>query len=435
MENAKMLGMEKTVAGGTEGGRSPTGVPPATAAPSVPATGDGRPVPDPAEQEKPSDNAVIVRGDNQFAVDLYAQLDREQPGKNLFFSPTSISLALAMTAAGARDGTQSEMAQVLHLDADLARAHAHYHQLLGQWNAAGEKRPYQLRVANRLWGQKGCSIRPEFLALTGQQYGAEMWLVDFTQAAAASQEINHWVEEQTNDKIRDLIPPGSLDAQTRLVLTNAVYFKGDWVQPFDKRNTREEDFAVSVQQKVKAPLMHRQARLAYAEDETLQALELPYVDRELSMVVILPKKADGLPELEKAVTLDKLTALVSMLNIREVNSYLPKFKLETSFALNPTLQAMGLKRAFSPAADFSGISSAESLYISVVLHKAYVDVNEEGTEAAAATGVVMRAYAARHPQPVPVFRADHPFLFLIRDTKAGSILFLGRVTNPQPTSS
>ncbi len=249
-----------------------------------------------AEQVSPSDNATIVRGDNQFAVDLYAQLDRQQPGKNLFFSPTSISLALAMTAAGARGPTQAEMAKALHLDADLAQAHARYHQLLEQWNAVGEKRAYQLRVANRLWGQTGYPIRPEFLALTRQQYGAEM--------------------------------------------------------------------------------------------------------------------------------------LLSNLPVREVNTYLPKFKLETSFELNPTLVAMGMKRAFSGEADFSGISSTEALYISVVLHKAYVDVNEEGTEAAAATGVVMRAMAARRPQPVPVFRADHPFLFLIRDTRAGSVLFMGRLTNP-----
>ena len=245
-----------------------------------------------------------------------------------------------------------------------------------------------------------------------------------------SREINHWVEEQTNDKIKDLIPPGSLDALTRLVLTNAVYFKGDWVQPFDKRNTREEDFTVSAQGKVKVPLMHQRARMGYTEEETFQALEMPYAGRDLSMVVLLPKKVGGLPELEKAITVDKLASLMSKLHVREVITYLPKFKLETSFGLNPTLGAMGMKRAFSQAADFSGISSVESLYISAVLHEAYVDVNEEGTEAAAATGVMVGAMAARLPQPIPVFRADHPFLFLIHDTKAGSILFMGRLTNP-----
>ena len=382
-----------------------------------------------AEQKTASDNATIVRGDNQFAVDLYAQLDREQPGKNLFFSPTSISIALTMTAAGARGQTESEMAKVLHLDADMAKAHAHYHRLLEQWNAVGQKRAYKLCVANRLWGQKGFPIRPEFLALTRQQYGAEMLLLDFAQAEAACWEINHWVEQQTNDKIKDLIPQGAIDPRnTVLVLTNAVYFKGDWVQPFDKRNTREEDFAVSAQTKVKAPLMHQRATMGYADEETFQTLELPYAGRELSMVVLLPKKVDGLPELEKAITVDKLASLMAKLDVREVNACLPKFKLETSFKLNRTLQAMGMKRAFGNA-DFSGISSAAELAISAVLHKAYVDVNEEGTEAAAATAVLLgRAMAVA--QPVPTFRADHPFLFLIRDTRSGSILFMGRVNSP-----
>ncbi|MGO9114672.1 MAG: serpin family protein [Thermoguttaceae bacterium] len=383
-----------------------------------------------AEPIKPSDSAAIVRGDNQFAVNLYAQLEREQSGKDLFFSPTSISVALAMTAAGARGPTQSEMAEALHLDANFEQAHAHYHRLLEQWNAVGEKRAYQLRVANRLWGQKGYPVRPEFLALTRQQYGAEMLLLDFAAAEAARREINEWVEQQTNGKIKDLIPPGSIGAMTRLVLTNAVYFKANWLQPFDKQNTREEDFAVSAQEKVKVPLMHLKSKMGYAEEETFQVLELPYAGQELSMVVLLPKKVDGLPELEKAITVDKLASLMSKLHVREVNICLPKFKLETSFDLNSTLQAMGMKRAFTREADFSGISSAEALCISAVIHKAYVDVYEEGTEAAAATAVVIRAMATRFPQPVPVFRADHPFLFLIRDTKAGSILFMGRLTKP-----
>jgi serpin B len=383
-----------------------------------------------AEPTGPSDPSEVVRGDGQFAVDLYDRLDQEQAGKNLFFSPTSISLALAMTAAGARGPTQAEMAKVLHLDVDLAKADAHYHHLLEQWNAVGDKRPYQLRVANRLWGQKGFSIRPEFLALTREQYGAEMRLVDFVQSEAASREINGWVEEQTNGKIKNLIPPESLDAMTRLVLTNAIYFKGDWVHPFDKQQTREEDFALSAQQKIKTPLMHQQTDVGYAEEETFQAIEMPYSGRELSMVVLLPRKADGLPELEKTVTPDKLASLTSKMRVREVAICLPKFKLETSFVLNQTLEAMGMKRAFSRDADFSGISTAEALCISAVVHKAYVDVNEEGTEAAAATGVVMRALAAHLPEPVPVFRADHPFLFLIRDTKTGDILFMGRLTSP-----
>jgi serpin B len=387
----------------------------------------------PAAQTGSSGNAADGRGDNQFAMDLYAQLERQQPDKNLFFSPTSISLALAMTAAGARGPTLAEMAKVLHLDQDLAQAHAHYHQLLEQWNAVDPKRAYRLRVANRLWGQKGYPIRPEFLALTRQQYGAEMLLVDFAQAEgeAARAEINQWVQQQTNDTIKDLIPKGVLNALIRLVLTNAVYFKGDWLKPFDKKNTRDEDFIISASRKVKAPLMHQTATLGYADAETLQVLDMPYAGSELSMVVLLPKKADGLAELEKTISVARLAELLSKLGLHRVSTYMPRFKMEAAFSLNETLEALGMRRAFSGDADFSGISSAETLYISAVLHKAYVDVNEQGTEAAAATAVVIRAMAARLSAPVPVFRADHPFLFLIRDTRSGNILFVGRLTSPE----
>jgi serpin B len=379
---------------------------------------------------KPSSDDLVVQADNQFAMDLYDRLDREQPGKNLFFSPTSISLALTMTAAGARGQTLAEMATTLHLGDNWAQAHAHYRKLLERWNAVGQQRAYQLRVANRLWGQQGDVLRPEFLAITREDYGAEMTLLDFAQSEAARRDINQWVEKQTNDKIKDLIPAGAIDALTRLVLTNAVYFKGDWTNPFDKKSTKEEDFSVSAQEKVKAPLMQQKASLGYAEEETFQALEMPYAGGDLAMVVLLPKKVDGLPDLEKLLSVDKLAAALANLRTREVVAYVPKFKLETSFNLNKTLTALGIEQAFSDKADFSGINGQRDLSISAVVHKAFVDVNEEGTEAAAATGMVMKTTAARIPTPPPVFRADHPFLFCIRDTATGSILFLGRCANP-----
>jgi serpin B len=384
-----------------------------------------------AQQTNPSAKNPVVGADNQFAMDLYRQLDQEQPGKNLFFSPTSISVALAMTAAGARGQTEAEMAKVLRLDENLPQGHAYYQKLLEQWNAADKKRPYQLRVANRLWGQKGFSILPAFLTLTRQQYGAEIALLNFADEPAARREINQWIQQQTNDKIKDLIGPRVLDALTRLVLTNAIYFKGEWMMPFDKKRTRDEDFTVSAGEKIKAPLMQQKASFNYMEDETLQALEMPYKGWELSMVVLLPKQAAGLPELEKAMSVEKLSGLLSKRRRREVITFLPKFKLEASFGLKPTLEALGMKLAFTGQADFSGISSSERLYISAVIHKAYVDVNEQGTEAAAATAVVMRAGAMRRPEPTPVFRADHPFLFLIRDTRTDAILFLGRVVDPR----
>ena len=379
---------------------------------------------------KPSADDPVVQADNQFALDLYGRLDQEQPGKNLFFSPTSISLALTMTAGGARGQTLAEMTKALHLGDNWAQAHAHYRKLLDRWNAVGQQRAYQLRVANRLWGQKGYAIRPEFLTLTRQEYGAEMTLLDFAQPEPARREINQWVEKQTNDKIKDLIPAGAIDARTRLVLTNAVYFKGDWVKPFDKKNTKEEDFTLSAQEKVKTPLMQQKATLGYTEEETFQALEMPYAGGDLAMVVLLPKKLDGLPDLEKSFSVDRLAAVLSKLRNREVVAYMPKFKTETSFSLNKTLKSLGIESAFSGNADFSGVSAQKDLCITDVFHKAFVDVNEEGTEAAAATGVVMSTMAARVPKPTPIFRADHPFLFLIRDTTTGSILFLGRLTNP-----
>jgi serpin B len=382
------------------------------------------------QPQKPSDDDPVVQADNQFALDLYGRLNQEQPNKNLFFSPTSISLALTMTAGGARGQTLAEMVKAFHLGEDWAKAHAHYHKLLDRWNAVGQQRAYQLRVANRLWGQKAYVIRPEFLALTRQEYGAEMTLLDFAQSDPARREINLWVEQQTNDKIKDLIPPGAITAQTRLVLTNAVYFKGDWTKQFDKKDTKNEDFTVSAQQKIKTPLMQQKATLGYAEEDTFQALEMPYAGGDLAMVVLLPKTVDGLPDLERLLSVDRLAAVLAKLRPQEVISLLPKFKLDTSFNLNATLQSLGIESAFSDKADFSGISSQKDLYLSAVVHKAFVDVNEQGTEAAAATGVVMNMMSARIPAPTPVFRADHPFLFLIRDTTTGSILFLGRLANP-----
>ncbi|MEN6450681.1 MAG: serpin family protein, partial [Thermoguttaceae bacterium] len=220
------------------------------------------------------------------------------------------------------------------------------------------------------------------------------------------------------------------NAMTRLVLTNAIYFKGSWLKPFDKKLTQDEDFNVSAERKVKMKLMHQKTSFGYAETETLQTLEMPYAGRGLSMVVLLPKKVDGLSELEKSLSADMLDSIVSNLRNREVITAIPRFKLETSFQMNPTLRALGMKLAFSPEADFSGMSTQEKFYVSDVIHKAFVDVNEEGTEAAAATGVMVRATALRHPEPTPVFRADHPFLFLIRDLRSGAILFMGRMTDP-----
>ncbi len=320
------------------------------------------------------------------------------------------------------------MAKVLRLTGRLDQAQTMYHKMLSRWNTTGKNRGYQLRVANRLWGQEGYPFLPEYLDLTRRSYDAELGVLDFAQSEAARREINAWVERQTADKIKELIPPATLNAATRLVLTNAIYFKGDWAKQFKKERTIETDFAVSAAKKVKVPFMRQTRTCPYAEDALLQVVEIPYKGNELSMVVLLPKASGGLAELEKSLSAEWIAQLYAKLRPEDVALQLPKFKLETSFSLKPTLEAMGMRLAFSEAADFSGISGREDLFFSVVLHKAFVEVNEQGTVAAASS--MAGAAITGEEEPI-IFRADHPFIFMIRDKRDGSILFLGRVVNPQ----
>jgi serpin B len=371
--------------------------------------------------------AKVAEGCNRFAFDLYAHLLRQEG--NLFLSPYSISTALTMTYAGARGQTADQMAKVLCLPASREAVHVAYATLQRDLNAAGAKGAFDLVVANRLWGQKGYEFLSDFLALVEKNYGAGLEQVDFAGATeAARQTINTWVEKQTRDKIKELLKPGILDGrETTLVLTNAIYFKGKWSEEFDKKLTRDEDFFVTPEKKVTAPLMHQTETFGYFDGGEFQALELPYQGDRLAMVVLLPKAKDGLAALEASLSAEKLAEWVGKLHRREVQVALPRFKTAAEFSLKDTLVAMGMTDAFGDA-DFSGMDGKKDLVISAVVHKAFVDVNEEGTEAAAATAVVMGRAAM--PEPAPVFRADHPFLFLIRDTKTGAILFLGRILDP-----
>ncbi|HUX03206.1 MAG: serpin family protein [Phycisphaerae bacterium] len=370
---------------------------------------------------------TVAEGCNRFAFDLYARLKAEEG--NLFLSPYSISTALTMTYGGARGETAEQMAQVLRLPATGEAVHGAYGALQKDLNAAGAGGAFELAVANRLWGQKGYGFLPAFLGLVKVNYGAGLEQVDFAGATeAARQAINAWIEKQTRDKIQELLKPDVLNPEVRLVLTNAIYFKGKWAEEFDKKATREEDFFLTPETKVAAPLMHRTAEFGYFETDDLQALELPYQGDRLSMVVLLPKAKDGLAVLEASLSSDKVAEWVGKLHRREVQVALPRFKTTAEFSLGDTLVAMGMTDAFGRSADFSGMTGTKDLFISAVIHKAFVDTSEEGTEAAAATAVVMERMAM--PEPAPVFRADHPFLFLIRDTRSGAILFLGRILDP-----
>jgi serpin B len=376
-----------------------------------------------------TDRTAVVKGNTEFAFNLYARL-REKPG-NLFLSPYSISTALAMTSAGARGKTLDEMNQVLRFSVGQERLHPAFASLLWELNAGGQPRGYQLRVANALWGQKGYGFRNEFLTTTQANYGAGLFEVDYSGATEqARQTINAWVEKQTEDKIKELLKPGVLSALTRLVLTNAIYFKGGWDVKFKKEDTKDEPF-LGTAQPMKVPLMYQSGKFKYLKGDGFRALEMPYVGKELSMVVLLPEKVDGLPEFEKSLTEANLTKWLGQMHpVTDLPVWLPRFKTTSEFSLAQELETMGMPTAFSSAADFSGLNGgSEPLCISDVVHKAFVEVNEEGTEAAAATAVVIKATSA--PVDPPRFRADHPFVFLIRDNRSGSILFLGRVINPK----
>jgi len=489
----------------------------------------------------------VVEANSDFAIDLYQQLAKENASENLFFSPYSISSALAMTAEGARGETAAEMGKVLRFPAaarrvgddaqtipwemltihtgiaainrrinqtdkdpqqtaairariaelrkqlDAAKQHLAELRKQRRWRemrAAQQKErtiatqlnrlasqvdQYEIRVANALWGEQTYPFKQQFVDTIARHYGTGgVFPVDFrTNFPGARARINRWAAKQTNNRIKNIIPelPPDQARLIRLVLTNAIYFKGEWSVPFEAKLTKGRDFTLATGKPVKAPIMSARnlevARYAafnadgslfstpqkirpgqrdglYPDADGFAVLELPYKGGELAMVVVAPNKPDGLPALEKKLTRDALAAWIGKTQKRKTHVLLPRFKLETDYEMSETLQAMGMVSAFvdpgrNPAkgADFSGMTTStnpmDRLYISKVLHKAFVEVNEKGTEAAAVTAVMMAA-ATGMPTTVPftpTFKADRPFLFLIRDRVTGSILFLGRVTNPK----
>lgn len=401
--------------------------------PLVPSPNPGR-LTAPHERSSLSPDAQsVATANNRFALDIYRELSAAaKPGDNLLVSPFSISTALAMTYAGARGNTAAEMADTLHFSLPQDRLHAAYGELVRELDV--DRAGYDLGIANRLFGMRDYPFKQQFLTVTDQHYGAPLEQLDFyADPEGSRQHINQWVEDQTNNKIKDLLPSGSINGDTRLVLTNAVYFNGDWKYKFDKNFTQEKTFYRSPGSESLVPMMHQQEFLPYAERPDFQLLELPYAGDDLSMVLLLPREYDGLAALEASLTNEGLDAALADLRREQVQLRLPKFTFDASFSLSNTLQSMGISDAFNGfAADFTGMTDAEPLHISSVLHKAFIDVNEEGTEAAAATAVIMTTTTAiiGPPPPPKVFRADHPFLFALRDRHSGSLLFMGRVNDP-----
>ena len=386
----------------------------------------------PAPPGRREEAKTVAAGNNAFAAELYGKLRTEANG-NLFFSPYSISTALAMVHAGAAGQTQTEIADVLHLTGSPAGVNAGYDGLTEHLRAGSKAGGYQLSVANALWGQRNYGFLTGYINALQQSYSANLFDVDFVSDAEASRRrINGWVAEHTKDKIKGLMPAGSINNLTRLVLTNAIYFKGDWASAFNKGSTRDLPFHTADGKQVTTPMMFQSRHYRYLAEQDYQAIALPYKNSELTMVALLPRAKDGLAAFEKNLTGDRLNDILKKLataNTPEVQTFIPKFKTSSAFSLNKTLSDLGMPRAFTKQADFSGINGKKDLYIQAAVHKAFVDVNEEGTEAAAATGIGIGATSA--PPAPPVFKADHPFVFLIQDGATGAVLFMGRVTNPK----
>ena len=384
--------------------------------------------PDPASNEQ----ASLVEGNSAFAFDLYQAL-KVKDG-NLFYSPYSISLALAMTYAGARGETAEQMAETLQFMLDQDSLHPAFNWLDAELAGRGEGAQgkdgegFRLNIVNAIWGQKDYSFLPSFLDVLAENYGAGLRILDFINETEKSRvTINDWVSDQTEGRIKDLIPQGAIDALTRLVLTNAIYFNAAWAYPFDEKATVNGPFYLLDGGQVSVPMMKQTESFGYTDGEGYQAVELTYDGDELSMVILLPE--DGqFQAFEDQLQSQEVGDIISSLQPAQVALTMPKFEFDSEFSLKDTLTEMGMPIAFSGEADFSGMTGGRDLCISQVIHKAFVSVDEAGTEAAAATAVIMRLTAIPEP-PVPV-TIDRPFIFLIRDIETGAILFVGRVLNP-----
>jgi serpin B len=386
----------------------------------------------PARADKPSAPANPLPGSiAKFTDSLYGAARRE-PG-NLFLSPFSVHAALSMTREGAGGGTAREMDETLHLpQGGAGDGYLRLTTALAPRSIEGDGKKvqaYELSVANALWVQDGFAIDAAFTTRLGDAYGSPLTRVDFADTAKARDTVNAWVARQTREKILTILPEGQPPADTRLILTNAVYFKAQWEDPFSERATKPEAFHRLDGTEVKVPMMRRTGHYAYRETDGAQILELPYLMDDLSMFVVLPKTRGGLPALEESST---VSSAVGKASHALVSVTLPKFTFTWGGDLSGTLQTLGMRSAFdAKTADFSRMTAAEKLFIGIVLHKAFVAVDENGTEAAAVTAVGMRATSAPGEPPRPIeFRADHPFQFLIVHRATGTILFVGRLADP-----
>ena len=384
----------------------------------------------------PADATALANGNSAFALDLYQQLIKADG--NVFYSPYSISEVLAMTYGGARGDTAAQMAATLHYQLPQDKLHPAFNSvdiaLASRSNGKEGKdaKGFRLNVADAIWGQKEFKFVQSYLDLLAQNYGAGLHVLDFAKAPeSCRQTINNWVSDRTENKINDLLAPGSVSPMTRLVLTNAIYFNAAWASKFDKNSTRDGQFHLSDGSTVTVPMISQEHNFNYTEGSGYQAIELPYDGNQLSMVALLPA-AGQFSQFESSLTSQQINNIIDKMQDSKVDLTMPKFTIESSFDLVSELGALGITDAFSPAkADFSGMDGAKDLFIGDVVHKAYVSADESGTEAAAASAVIMMAGAAPGENVKPInMTIDWPFIFLIRDIPTGTVLFIGRVMNP-----
>ena len=370
----------------------------------------------------------VIEANNRFAINLYSQYKSEEG--NIFFSPFSISTAMAMVYEGAEGKTAKEIKSVFGFPKYDNSRRNQYSNLLSEINKKDKE--YALKTANALWAEQDFNFLDKYLTTVEKYYGGKTTNLDFKNEWEASRLIiNNWVEDKTNDKIKDLFPEGSIHPLTRLVLTNAIYFKAKWLIQFDADKTSAEYFRVNPDKSIKVPMMQptsQKSTFNYTQNKDLQILEMPYAGEDLSMLILLPLD-DDIEVLENSFTIEKLTEWKKSLRRRKVNIYIPKFKFETKYFMKNTLSDLGMPTAFTNSADFSGMTGTKDLKIDKVIHQAFIEVNEEGTEAAAATGIGVGMKTSM-PPPTPIFKADHPFIFIIQQNETGNILFMGRVNNP-----
>lgn len=372
----------------------------------------------------------VTDANNYFALELYSKVNSQE--KNIFISPYSMSSALTMTYEGAKGETAEEMRKTLHLPEDINKVRSDYLSIYSIIN--NPEKDYELNTANSIWAQKEYPFKQDFFESIKQYYDGEITNLDFIKETEQSrQTINTWVENKTNQRIKNLIPKNKIDSFTRLILTNTIYFKANWSNTFDSDSTRNETFNLDTGEQVETEIMHKTSYYNYAEDNTAQILEMDYINNDISMLVILPK--ENINAFEGNFNIDKLESLKQNMNNQRVSVSFPKFKIEENYKMKDTLKELGMIKPFNPTnADFSGMTnleeSLENLYISKVLHKTFIEFSESGTEAAAATAVIVGITGIPPVEEPKEFKANKPFIYIIQEKSTGTILFIGKLNNP-----